>query len=116
MSQSIDAATRTRSMMPAPQTITKPRRHVLTGVRLFTAAAVLTGVVLAAVEITSGAHDLYRVSAAVTSLFFGGLAGTVLCLRSMLASRQDFYRRGQLDGWMRGWRGQEPEVDDPILR
>jgi hypothetical protein len=45
-----------------------------------------------------------------------GMASVVLCVHAMLADRQEYYRRGQLDGWMRGWRGQEPDVDDPLLR
>lgn len=51
-----------------------------------------------------------------TLLLLAGMGGTVLCLRRFLADRQEFYQRGQLDGWMRGWRGQEPEVFDPLMR
>jgi hypothetical protein len=51
-----------------------------------------------------------------TFLLIAAICGGLICFNAMLADRQEYYRRGQLDGWMRGWRGQEPEVDDPLLR
>ena len=54
--------------------------------------------------------------AAATFFILAVLGGVVLTIDALLADRHEFYRRGQLDGWMRGWRGQEPEVDDPLMR
>lgn len=51
-----------------------------------------------------------------TLMIVAAIAGAVLVLNRLLADRQKFYQRGQLDGWMRGWRGQEPSSEDPLWR
>jgi len=44
------------------------------------------------------------------------MAAAVCVIDALLADRGEFYRRGKLDGWMEGWRGQEPSADDPLLK
>lgn len=51
-----------------------------------------------------------------TLAILAAIGGGVLCLNLVIADRQEFYRRGVLDGWMRGWRGQPPDIDDPLTR
>ncbi|MET0423610.1 MAG: hypothetical protein ABW046_07040 [Actinoplanes sp.] len=54
--------------------------------------------------------------AAATLSIFAVVGGAVLCVHAVIASRLEFYKRGHLDGWMRGWRGQEPQGEDPLFR
>ena len=61
-------------------------------------------------------EDLHLTIAACAWFVMTGIGAGLLVTQSMVADRTEFYRRGQLDGWMRGWRGQEPDVDDPLLR
>lgn len=51
-----------------------------------------------------------------TLLVLAWITGATLCVHAMLKSRREFYRRGHLDGWMRGWRGEGPYNGDPLLR
>jgi hypothetical protein len=53
---------------------------------------------------------------AAACFVLAGLAGVLLVLRVMLADCEEFYRRGHLDGWMRGWNGQSPAADDSLLK
>lgn len=84
---------------------------------LRTAAVVsgLAGVSASTIEIVTVEY-LHLNPVAGAFFVLSGIAVAVLCVEAMLAERQEFYRRGQLDGWMRGWRGQEPDVDDPLMR
>jgi hypothetical protein len=94
----------------------KPARgSMMRWVRTGTILAGLTGVALAAVEAAS--RDYLHLNALAASCFVVVAVGTaVLCIEQMLAERQEFYRRGQLEGWHRGWNGQLPETDDPLLK
>lgn len=117
MTTSIDRDTRARARQQ-PDTdqsrTTVDRDHLILGVRLFTAGMVLMalGWLIAAFTFAGWRSAL----AAATFFILAVLGGVVLVLDALLASRREFYQRGQLDGWMRGWRGQQPEVDDPLLR
>jgi hypothetical protein len=52
-----------------------------------------------------------------TLLIVSAVAAAVLAVNALLADREAFFCLGELDGWMRGWRGQEPRgADDPPLR
>lgn len=116
MTQSMEHETRERaSRAPMPATPATPRDWQLIGVRIFTGISALAGVGLAAVDLASdgGTHLIIP---AATCFIFAAIGGAVLILLSQIASRQEFWRRGQLDGWIRGWNGQAPEVHDPLLK
>ena len=116
MTTSIDRATRDRAKLPsAQQRPTVGRCRLLIGVRIFAAVTAAAGVGLGVADLTMG-RSVTLIAAAVTCVLLAALAGTVLVLDALLADRQEFYRRGQLDGWMRSWHGQPPEMDDPLLK
>jgi hypothetical protein len=93
-----------------------PRHEVIVwGARGFAVLTTLAGAILAVADL-AGDASVHLIAPAATSFMLAGMASVVLCVHAMLADRQEYYRRGQLDGWMRGWRGQEPDVDDPLLR
>ncbi|GAB1642503.1 hypothetical protein [Krasilnikovia sp. MM14-A1259] len=72
------------------------------------------GIALIAVDITSRDNIRYAIYG-ILLVAMASLAAGVLAVERMLAEREQFYRRGHLVGWMRGWRGQEPLNDDPLL-
>jgi hypothetical protein len=78
------------------------------------AASGLAGAVCVSVAFTLGEWRTGLTGA--TLIIISAMAGAVLICDRLMADRQEFYRRGQLDGWMRGWRGQEPTVDDPLWK
>lgn len=117
MSAPISRDLRTHVTQPAGQqpTAAEPAgcSRLLRGVQVFTA---LTALGAAACLATALNHDRWHYAlAAATLAMMAAMGAALLAGNAMLADRQDFYRRGQLDGWMRGWRGQEPDVDDPLL-
>lgn len=72
------------------------------------------GIILVTVDIVR--HDDIRFAIYATLLLaIAALAGAVLAIARMFAEREQFYLRGHLIGWMRGWNGQEPLTDDPLL-
>ncbi len=83
-------------------------------VKLYTAITGGSAVVLLTIAFLLGRWHIAL--AGTTVALLAGAGGVVLCIHAMLADRHEFWRRGQLDGWMRGWRGLEPEVDDPLSR
>jgi len=117
VSTSISNAQRLRALQPEglDQTADRPRRTAT--VRWAIAAGILAGVsgiTLATVEAVTPEY-LYLNAWAATCFILCGLAVAVLCIESMLATREEFYRRGELAGWMKGWRGLPPDTDDPLL-
>ncbi|BEL07782.1 hypothetical protein Q0Z83_059730 [Actinoplanes sichuanensis] len=89
-------------------------RWLIRGVAGFCAVTALSGVGSSA---WAFAHHEWRLAlVGSTLLIMSVIAGSVLVGNQLLADRQEFYRRGELNGWMRGWRGQEPEAGDPLLR
>jgi len=60
--------------------------------------------------------NIHTTIAAATAVILAVAGGSLLVAESMLASRQEFYQRGQLDGWIKGWSGQPTDVTDPLLR
>lgn len=117
MTTSIDHDTQDLEAPRASRAQGRSRRPgaLITAVRCFTVAAALAGTGLTVADL-AGDGAVHLVAAAATSFLLSGMAGGVWIVHAMLADRQEFYRRGQLDGWMKGWRGQPPDVDDPLLR
>lgn len=116
MTQSIDDRTRAKALTSsAPQRPAGKQSRLIIGVRIFAAVTAAAGVGLGVADMTAD-HNVPLTAAAVTCILLAALAGTVLVIDAMLADRQKFYRRGQLDGWHRGWSGEPPEVDDPLLK
>ncbi len=115
MTISIDSDTRTRALQPSPE-----ERKWLSPLRLAVivgcGSAVLGFVGAASMAWAFATHEWRAALLGTTLMLLAGMGATVLCLRAMLAARQEFYRRGQLDGWRRGWTGEPPEVSDPLLR
>lgn len=94
----------------------RPRHElVVWGARAFAILASIGGVAMAVADLAGDGH-VHLIMPALTSFMLAGLAAVVLCVHAMLADRQEHYRRGQLDGWYRGYRMQEPDLDDPLLR
>jgi hypothetical protein len=115
MTQSIDAGTRARALTPpGSESVTIGHGPLIIGVRIFTAVTTFTatGFLIAAFTFAGWRSALAAATFSILSI----MSGVVLVIDALLADRREFYQRGQLDGWMRGWRGQEPEVDDPLLR
>lgn len=88
---------------------------IIWGARAFAVLAAMTGVAMSVADL-AGDGTVHLVMPALTSFLVAGQSTVILCVHAMIAERGDFYRRGQLDGWMRGWRGQEPHTDDPLLK
>jgi hypothetical protein len=103
-----------------PESDTSSRNQIVSRVRWFTGTALVAGLICL---VCAFAHGDWRYALAATGfILLAGIGGAVLCIdaiicdfKTILAERQEFYRRGQLDGWMKGWRGQEPDVDDPLM-
>lgn len=95
----------------------QPTRHsrLVVGITCFGVGATVTGLILVAEDLTDRVGFHFAVYAAACFVL-AGLAGTLLVLRAMLADCQAFYRRGHLDGWIKGWNGQNPETGDPLLK
>jgi hypothetical protein len=116
MTLSIDRETRAKAAAPAgSEPVTREPHAMITAVACVAAVTVIAGVALGVADL-AGHGGIHLVMPAMTCFVLAGLSSAVLVIHTMLADRQEFYRRGQLDGWMRGWRGQEPDVDDPLLR
>lgn len=86
----------------------------MAGIIIFGTLSLIAAVTLTVLDAEFN-HDHLAIYAAAC-LVLAGLSGAMLCLHCMLADRDEFYCRGQLDGWMRGWRGQTPEDGDPLLK
>jgi hypothetical protein len=87
---------------------------LLNAVRIYTALTALAAAALLAIGIFG--QEMHIALAGAGGLVLAAIGGAVLCVERLLADRQEFYRRGQLSGWMKGWRGEAPDVDDPLLR
>jgi hypothetical protein len=117
MTISIDRAARERASMP-PAAEPKPSagpRGLIIGLRIFVAVATAAGIALGVADLASDGHT-HLVLPCVGSFILAGLAVNNLVHHYLLADRQEFYRRGQLDGWVKCYRGQAPDSDDPLVR
>lgn len=87
--------------------------------RTFLVIRILTGVCIVGwaghlgAALVTDSHDLLLLGSANTFIILAAIGGALLVIRRMLSTRQDYYRAGQLDGWMRGWNGQPPENHTP---
>lgn len=102
--------------VPTPEgsPIRTDRDRLVVGTWAVLGCGITGGAALLAVDITR--HDDIRFAIFSTLLLaIAAMAAMVLAIERMLASREQFYRRGHLMGWMRGWNGQEPLKDDPLL-
>jgi hypothetical protein len=117
MTASIERDTVERALQPSAVDKDKTSRssRLVVGIWVFGTVAAAGGLVLVGLDLAHP-HSLRYAVYAGACLVVAGICGGLICLRAMLAGCQEFYRRGQLDGWMRGWRGQCPDVDDPLLR
>lgn len=116
MTQSIHRETRERALQGPMNEPAEPKRDwQVIGVRVFTGANALAGVGLAATDL-AGDGGIHLVGPAAMCFILATIGAAVLILLSQISDRQEFYRRGQLDGWYRGYRMQPPEVDDPLIR
>lgn len=91
-----------------------PTSRLTVGLAVTAGVTVTVGIALAVLDgVTAGMPNLaaYAAAAFVTAI----MVCAVLCVDVMMTSRQEFWRRGWDDGCTRGWRGQAPEVDDPLL-
>jgi hypothetical protein len=114
MSLSIDHDRRTRALRPDQDDDQFSGSKLIGIIRV---GAVLTA--LAGIGCLAAAFALneWRTALAGSTLVIVAVvAGSVCTVNALIADRQEFYRRGKLDGWMQGWRGQEPTADDPLLR
>lgn len=105
---------RTPLAPPAERRPTTRLRRLIIGVTVFGVVAGLGGLVLAGLDIVLA--DAHLAVYAAACFVLAGLASALLVLKAMLADCQEFYQRGQLDGWYRGYRMQPPDVDNPLLR
>lgn len=87
---------------------------LLRGVRIFTVVTAMAGVGCLATAFSLNEWRTAMVGSTLTVV--SAIGASLWCASTLLADRRTFYQRGHLEGWMRGWRGQEPEVKDPLLR
>ncbi len=114
MSTEIDIERRQRALQPSTQDNTPRPGRLVQAVRLLVCVTATAGV---GCLVAAFCLDEWRTAlAGSTLLVISAIAGAVWVINGLLAERNRFYQRGFLDGWMRGWRGQEPSTDDPLLR
>jgi hypothetical protein len=90
------------------------RSHIITGVRICTGVTAATGVASAAVDVASDG-GLPALIVSCTAFVIAAIGSSLLVFNAILPTCQEYYRRGHLEGWIRGWRGQPPENDGPGL-
>lgn len=114
MTLSISAERRERARQPRSDDSPNRSKHLLRSIQIFTIATALIGV--AGLTVAFCLEDWRAAVAGGTSVVLAAFGGFVWCLHGMLADRREFYRRGHVEGWYRGWNGQEPNADDPLIR
>lgn len=105
--QSAESASPTGASAP-------PCPRLISGVIAFGALSLVAAVTLMVLDAATSTRNLAIYAAAC--LILTGLAGALLVTHRLLADRAEFYRRGQLDGWYRGYRMLVPDIDDPLLK
>lgn len=88
-------------------------RRALAAVKVLSPLAATGSLVCFISSLTSEKFGFHLIAASATLVILGGIGGALLVLQALLTSRQAYYRRGMLDGWMRGWNGQPPEANVP---
>lgn len=113
MTQSIDLAhVRTASLNTEEQGEAVRHRRALTAVKVLSVLAAAGSLVCLGGCLMSEEFSLHFIAGSATLAVLSSIGGSLLVLHALLTSRQDYYQRGVVDGWMRGWRGLPPEVDD----
>lgn len=119
MTAEINNRQRAQALQPAKttgnQSATRHGRLII-GVAAFGVLAGVGGLVLVGVDLADSDNDAHVAVYAIACFILAGFAGGLLFINALLADRQTFYHRGQVDGWIKGWRGEEPATEDPLLR
>jgi hypothetical protein len=115
MTQSIDERHRKQAAHPASAGEPGPAvSQLVRWIRIFTGTTLGAGLVVFTWAL---AHDLWRLAVVgMVLVFLAAVSAGVWTVHLLLADRNEFYRRGLLEGWRQGWNGQPPDVDDPLLR
>ena len=99
----------------APDSDMRKPNRLIRGVRAFVALTALAGVVCLSVAFTLA--EWRTALAGCTLVIVSAIASVVWAMDCLLADREAFFFLGELDGWMRGWRGQEPRgASERLLR
>lgn len=114
MSLHIGAERRLRAMKPPEMSEDAQPHTFIRLLALFACTTAFAGVVLLSVGFPI--HEWRLALLGSTLLVIASAAGVVLGVHLVLADRQEYFRRGELVGWMRGWRGEGPESGDSLLR
>lgn len=116
MTASIDKEQRQQATVPPRQPADRSTAIslLIRGVKTFAVTTAVAGAASLGVAFALG--EWRTALAGSTLVILSVVASSVWIVNALLADREDFYRRGQADGWYRGWRGQVPTVDDPLLR
>lgn len=112
---SIDRTTIRSSRSTAPRAITEQRSRIISWVRGYTGINLAAAAIQGGLAAAGDEYDVYLMVGGVGCLVMASLGWGLLCLKRMLSHREEYYRQGQLDGWIRGWNGQPPEVTAPGL-
>lgn len=115
VTRSISEATVQRAINPTPQVaVPKVRRsRMVIAARMFAVAMLVSGAACQAAAIASDEYDMYLMVGMVGFYIISGMAVMLLCINRMISSREEYYRQGQLEGWVRGWNGQTPDARTP---
>lgn len=120
MTQMIDREHRAGGSQPdtSDDPATNRRPGVVTAARIVFGAMMTCS--LGCLCVTFALDNWRWALAAATFATFSLLAGVVIAIDMLLTARmstcRQYYFAGQLDGWMRGWNGQPPEIQEPPLK
>lgn len=92
------------------------RGRLITGIWTGIGVAVAGGLALTGMVLVTTDKPAPYLAYSIVCYMAAAVGLGLIGVDRLLAEREEFYRRGQLEGWMRGWRGQEPEADDPLRR
>lgn len=111
---SLDTEHRGRATSAAAPEEPDAATSLLRGIQAAVALAGIAAVAFAAAAIASS--NLHFTVAAASALIICAIAASVLVGHALVADRRRFYQRGHVDGWVKGWRGQEPDIEDPLFK
>jgi hypothetical protein len=103
MTQTIQAGTRNRALSTAPDVARTLRpSRLLACVRGFTGMSFLAGATFAIIVRTDDDFDVRLAIGAGMWFILAALGGVVLFDHSRLPTDEELYRRGFIEGWVRG--------------